>query len=248
MAAQSLRPGYLGPTSFAAIFPTDDGSGLPREGFDEEASYQHPLTKAIRMQMAGDILRSLRHYKAILPLVRGYCVSCHAGYVAETMEINAVEALQKTVDKFDLIHKPPDCGLVSLVLENTSRALDISPDLQAQDFHKICTGESLRLEVLGWLFATAGRSWLFGLGTSAFKDEKQPPMWRDQFLHDMLRASTTCLVLCTLLSPANDLMIWLFYENLLFTIMMCGYSGRSFLFLCTLMSSLLVFAYAFTAF
>jgi hypothetical protein len=175
--------------------------------------------------MATDVLKGLRHYDLIKVMVVGYCENCDAGIVPEAMGIAAVEALKDTVDQFDLTKRAPSAQLVASVLENTSRPLDLSPSLLARDFHKLITGKNLRFETLGWLLANAGRSWLFGLGIDYMKEGRQPS-WKDQFIHEMLKASTTCLFLATLVSPPNDIMIWMFYENLLFTSMMYGYSGE----------------------
>lgn len=229
VAAHTSRPGYLGPTSYAAILPPDDENVVSREhpdeseGAEEQYFYQHPLTKTMRMHMAADVFKSLRHYKTIRTLAKTYCTLTHTGYVAASLGVSAIDALEKTVDEFQLTTQPPDTILIERVLDNTSRTLEIAPSLAAQDFYKTCTGLSLRFEILGWIFATAGRSWLYG---SSPDTPRVPGSWKEPFIHEMLRSSTICLMLSTLHSPANDIMVWMSYENLLLTCMMCGYSSK----------------------
>jgi hypothetical protein len=175
------------------------------------------------MQMATDVMKTLRHFTLIRELVLDYCETCQSGVVPTPMEADAVNALRSTVDKFDLMSSLPDPNLVATVLGNTSRPLSISASLTSREFYKTYTGENLRFETIGWLLATAGRSLLWALGTFRQDDDS---LQRIRLADEMLRSSTACLVICSLVSPVNDIMIWLFHENLLFTSMMCGYSGE----------------------
>jgi hypothetical protein len=85
-------------------------------------------------------------------------------------------------------------------------------------------GENLRFELIGFLLATAGRSLTFGFVPDIFNDPNNKDM-KSRFADELLRASTTCLFLTTMLATVNDLTVWMYYENYLFTIMMCGYAG-----------------------
>ncbi|KAF2188919.1 hypothetical protein K469DRAFT_564200 [Zopfia rhizophila CBS 207.26] len=229
IAAQTYRPGYLGPTSYAAILPKNNESPLTadrRTSIDSDESnhvldHQHPLTKSMRMQMASSVLMSLRHFKLIRNLILKYCEKNQAGVIASSLIINALNALSTTVDQYNLINNAPDSQLVATVLENTSRPLSISLSTQPYELHKLFTGANLRLEIVGLLLATAGRSMMFGLASDRWNDNSRTAV-KPQFTDEMLRSSTTCLVLCTMVSPVNEVMIWMFYENLLITSIMCG--------------------------
>lgn len=122
------------------------------------------------------------------------------------------------------MHSVPDPRLVAKILENTSRPLEIPNNLKARDFHQICSGDNLRLEVLGFVFATAGRALSYGLCSYHFLDPANS-VSKSRLVDELLRASTTCTILCTLISPVNHLTIWMLYENYSFTIMMTGFSG-----------------------
>ncbi|KAF2466147.1 uncharacterized protein BDR25DRAFT_345731 [Lindgomyces ingoldianus] len=232
VAAQTYCPGYLGPTSYAAILPKEDESShsgarqasIDSDDSNHELAYQHPLTKTMRVQLANNVLRSLRNYRLIQDLILLYCENNQAGVVAAPLYANAVNALNNTVENYNLTDSSPDPRLVSIVLENTSQPLNIGPSTQASEFHGMITGDNLRLEIIGLLLASAARSMMFGLGPDSWSDNSRREL-RPQLLDEMLRSSTTCLVLCTLISPANDVMIWMFYENLLLTCVHCGYTS-----------------------
>lgn len=71
------QPGYLGPTSYSAILPKDEdnavvmrrGSSVISDGSEYEMAHQYPLTKSMRVQMATEVLKCLRHYPIIREVV-----------------------------------------------------------------------------------------------------------------------------------------------------------------------------------
>jgi hypothetical protein len=234
VAADVYHPGFLGPGSYAVLLPQDEESGVPRERevsvaserSDWELTHQHPLTKSMRYQMASDVLSTLRYYAAIKELVLWYNASSQAGVIPAQLQADAINAVESIVDKHNLRHAPPSPQLIAQVLESTSRPFILAQTLEARDFHILCSGENLRFEIIGCLLATAGRSLTFGFAPDLFSDPANRGL-KSQFVDELLRASTTCLFLCTMLATVNDITVWMFYENYLFTTMMCGYAGKS---------------------
>jgi hypothetical protein len=212
--------------------PQDEETGASRdrevsvasERSDWELTHQHPLTKSMRYQMASGVLRTLRYYPAIKELVLWYNAGNETGVVPAQVQVDAINAVESIVDKHNLMHAPPSPQLVSQVLESTSRPFILAQTLDARDFHILCSGENLRFETIGFLLATAGRSLTFGFAPDLLNDSANRGM-KSQFVDELLRASTTCLFLCTMLATVNDITVWMFYENYLFTTMMCGYAG-----------------------
>lgn len=233
MAADVYHPGFLGPGSYAVLLPQDDELERPRERelsvaserSDRELTHQHVLTKSMRHQMASDVLGTLRHYNSIRELVLWYNASNEAGVIPAQLQVDAINAMESIVDKHNLRRSPPSPQLIAQVLESTSRPFTISKTLDARDFHILCSGENLRFELIGFLLATAGRSLTFGFAPDLFADPANRGV-KSRFVDELLRASTTCLFLCTMISQVNDITIWMFYENYLFTTMMCGYAGK----------------------
>ncbi|EMD65050.1 hypothetical protein COCSADRAFT_26005 [Bipolaris sorokiniana ND90Pr] len=232
VAADVYHPGFLGPGSYAVLLAQDEEPGqLPeREGSvasersDRELTHQHTLSKSMRYQMAHDVLSTFRHYDIIKELVLWYNARNEAGVIPAPIGVDAVNALEAVVDKHNLRRKEPSPELIAQVLETTARPFTISQSLEARDLHILCSGENLRFEYIGFLLATAGRSLTFGFGPESYSDVSNKDM-RLRFTDELLRASTTCLFLTTMLATVNDLTVWMYYENYLFTVMMCGYAG-----------------------
>jgi hypothetical protein len=191
-----------------------------------DLTHQHPLTKSMRYQMASDVLATLRYYTSIRELILWYNASNEAGVIPAQLQVDAINAMESIVDKHNLQHSPPSPHLISQVLESTSRPFVMTQALEARDFHILCSGENLRFETIGYLLATAGRSLTFGFAPDIFSNPANRGL-KSQMIDELLRASTTCLFLCTMLATVNDITIWMFLENYMFTTMMCGYAGTS---------------------
>ncbi|KAF2851413.1 hypothetical protein T440DRAFT_448522 [Plenodomus tracheiphilus IPT5] len=232
VAADVYHPGFLGPGSYAVLLPQDEESGkhlereesVASERSDRELTHQHTISKSMRHQMANDVLITLRHYDSIRELVLWYNASNEAGVIPAQLQVDAINALESVVDKHNLRRAPPNPQLIAQVLESTSRPFVFSQSLEARDFHILCSGENLRFEIIGCLLATAGRSLTFGFAPELFNNPANRGS-KSRLVDELLRASTTCLFLTTMLATVNDLTIWLYYENYLFTTMMCGFAG-----------------------
>jgi hypothetical protein len=191
-----------------------------------ELTHQHPLTKSMRYQMASDVLATLRYFTAIRELILWYNTNNEAGIIPSQIQVDAINAIESIVDKHNLRYAPPSPQLISQVLESTSRPFPMAQALEARDFHILCSGENLRFEIIGFLLATAGRSLTFGFAPDVLSDPANRGL-RAKLVDELLRASTTCLFLCTMLATVNDITIWMYLENYLVTTMMCGYTGMS---------------------
>ncbi|KAF2825966.1 hypothetical protein CC86DRAFT_324733 [Ophiobolus disseminans] len=232
VAADVYHPGFLGPGSYAVLLPQDEETGIPREReisvaserSDWELTHQHALTKSMRHQMANDVLRVFRYFTAIKELVLWYNAGNEAGVIPAQIQVDAINGIEAIVDKHNLAKSAPSPQLIDQVLESTSRPFVIAQSLEASDFQILCSGENLRFEIIGFLLATAGRSLTFGFAPDVFSDPANRSL-KSQFIDELLRASTTCLFLCTMLATVNDITVWMYYENYLFTTMVCGYAG-----------------------
>lgn len=180
----------------------------------------------MRHQMAHNVLIALRHYDSIRELVVWFNANNQAGVIPAQLPIDAINALESVVDKHDLRRTAPSPQLIDQVLECTSRPFIISHSLEARDFHILCSAENLRFELVGFLFAIAGRALTFGFVPEMLKDSTADNS-KGRLTDELLRASTTCLFLTTMLATVNDLTIWMYYENYLFTTMVCSHAGTS---------------------
>lgn len=150
---------------------------------------------------------------------------CQAGVIPLPFDLSLVNALKSVVDRFNLIRSMPDPRLVEMVLQNSSQPLVISSTLRATDFHQLCSGDNIRFETIGFTLATAARALAYGACSHLFSDPANPGL-KSRLLDEMLRSSTSCIMLCSLISPVNDVMIWMLSENYSLTLMLCGFSGK----------------------
>lgn len=232
VAADLYHPGFLGPGSYAVLLPQDDETGRNRdregsvasERSDRELTHQYALSRSTRHQMARDVLSTFRYYNAIKDLIVWYNTGNEAGVIPAQLQVDAINALESVVDKHNLRRSPPSPELIAQVLECTSRPFTISQSLEARDFHILCSGDNLRFETIGFLLATAGRSLNFGFAPDLFHDPANKGL-KARFVDELLRASTTCLYLTTMLATVNDITVWMYLENYLLTTMMCGFAG-----------------------
>lgn len=105
--------------------------------------------------------------------------------------------------------------LSAKISQNTLSPLIIPTSITAREFHSLFTGQNLRWEFIGFLFACAGRLALAKPATSSiFVNANGEVVYRDRFCHEMMMASRTCVALCRHNGAVvNDLLIWLLYEN-----------------------------------
>lgn len=232
VAADVYHPGFLGPGSYAVLLPQDEDSRKPlereesvaSERSDRELTHQYTLSKSMRHQMANNVLVTLRHYDSIRELVLWFNASNEASVIPAQLQIDAINALESVVDKHNLRQSPPSPQFIAQVLESTSRPFVFSQSLEAHELQVLCSGENLRFEIVGCLLATAGRSLTFGFAPAVFNDPAHRGS-KSRLVDELLRASTTCLFLTTMLATVNDLTILLYYENFHFTTLMCGFAG-----------------------
>jgi hypothetical protein len=188
-------------------------------------THQYFLNKSMRREMVRGILSTFRHYPSIQELILWYNANNQAGVIPEQVQIDAINAIGPFVEKHNLRHAPPSAQLIDQILENSSKPLCVTHVTNPRDLHTVCSGNNLRLEMIGFLLATAGRSMAFGFSPDTFGGLENRGM-RARFADELLRASTVCLTLCPMISSVNDITVWMYYENYLFTTMVCGYSSK----------------------
>ncbi|KAF2999680.1 hypothetical protein E8E13_002029 [Curvularia kusanoi] len=232
VAADTYSPGYLGPGSYALLLPQDDGSesrqqreaSVTSDIPEHELTHQYTLKKAMRREVVTSILSVFRHYAAIQELVLWYNASNEAGVVPAQIQVDAINSIAPFVEKHNLRRVAPSPQLVDQIMENSRKPLCVTKITNPQDLHKACSGDNLRLEMIGFLLATAGRSLAFGFSTDTFAGPENRGL-RARFVDELLSASTQCITITSLIATVNDVTVWMYYENYLFTTMVCGYSG-----------------------
>ncbi|KAL2823363.1 hypothetical protein BDW59DRAFT_180669 [Aspergillus cavernicola] len=206
----SLPSGYFGPTSFVSAF---DGS---------PASTSTPSNDI--PQRRTKVLSSLTEYPTVECLVDEFYRTSQAVIVPTPFILNCMSGMRGIIEEGETpqgLHKK-----TTRILENTAQRLQIPSDVRGADFFKLFTGNRLRLEVIGTVYAIAGRASLFGFAHGRFLGSAgSPSAARIKFAQKMLTASDTALQVCRILTPVNDLTTWLLYENFLLSCMVIGDSS-----------------------
>ncbi|KAE8401934.1 hypothetical protein BDV37DRAFT_167924 [Aspergillus pseudonomiae] len=214
ITSRSLPTGYLGPTSFVAALEEDHelvSSPSDRQLQDDAGTAFPSELPLYWIQRTAEILRCLQDFPTIKQLVCEYYGLSKAA-VIPSLVLNALPSIQVTIEEAQLHKSPPE--QVARVLQNTKHMLPISSTTTGSHFHELFTGSNLRLEILGVLYAIAGRLSIFGLAHDRFP-RLNGMAARERFSRKMLAASDAVLQICQIIAPVNDLTIWMLYEILL---------------------------------
>ncbi|KAL3435331.1 hypothetical protein BDV09DRAFT_185100 [Aspergillus tetrazonus] len=224
---QSHPPGYFGPTSIVStltgslentLTPSDDGY--------QEVGSRHSVLPSYWVTETTKMLSILTEGPTIERLVcEFYGVTQSAvlptAFVLSLM--NEVRDFIKQSETSQTLHEK-----TIQVLESTAQRPRVPSDIMGRDFHKLFSGNRMRLEIIGVVYAIAGRASFFG-----FAQDKFPAFAgnafaeRHKFSRRMLTASETAVQICRMLTPTNDLTAWMLYENWLLSCMFHGDSSRS---------------------
>ncbi|KAK2873490.1 hypothetical protein FQN49_002327 [Arthroderma sp. PD_2] len=225
-----LPAGYLGPTSFVAALE-EDGESIssttqqPQGGPEFTAIYSS-IPQSWWMQRAAEAIGHLKEFSIMKDLIHNYCNISQSLAIAAPLVFNALAQIEITCNEnlSDTTTNEQILALTGLVVKNTGQAFDIPATVNGTNFHELYTGTSLRLEIIGIIYALAGRASYFGLSHNTFLDSTNSV--RDaKFPRKMLAASDTVIQVCRNLAPANDLTLWLLHENLLLSGVILGDSS-----------------------
>ncbi|PYH92418.1 hypothetical protein BO71DRAFT_457457 [Aspergillus ellipticus CBS 707.79] len=211
---ESLPTGYLGPTSFVAALADD--RGLVSDPKPESVTENRTLASlpSYWVRKATEVLSCLRDLPTIQKLVREHYILSQSTVTPAPFILSALDEMPTQLRQVS----------VMAVLQNTSHPLIISPDLEGKRFHGLYTGPRLRLEIIGVLCAIAGQASHFALAHDQFLGEGRA-VRREQFQKRMMAASESVIQICRLLTPTNDLTVWVLHQNVLLSGLVHGDSS-----------------------
>ncbi|GIJ83585.1 hypothetical protein Asppvi_002409 [Aspergillus pseudoviridinutans] len=213
-----LSAGYLGPTSFVSVLGEGDGANELVPTADESTAASS--VPGWWVKRATEVVGHLVEFPTLKQSILEFYGVSQAAVIAAPFVLNALSQMQDTYHAYQLDQGETEIpALVATVLDNTRRKFSVPPTVDGAHFHRLYTGSSLRLEILGVVYALAGRASQFGLGRPKNK------LLSSHFARRMLAASDTALETCRYLSPVNDLTLWLLHENLLLSTLVLGHSS-----------------------
>lgn len=185
--------------------------------------------RAEQIAVVAEIMAHFRHLDMIEKLLQAYYDRSPAALVPGQLILPALASLRFCMK--DVMASPNLSGpgvdgrnlqqLADRIVHATSGSIDFDKSCSPSDFCATYTGQSLRLETIGLVFALAGRSCLLGPGRG---DDRRD---EDEFVHTMFRCSTCCLQIAREVTESIiDPLVWLSYENLLLTMSIQGDAGK----------------------
>ncbi|KAL2844226.1 hypothetical protein BJX68DRAFT_243206 [Aspergillus pseudodeflectus] len=214
----ALPSGYFGPTSWVAAFENSPSTGFSPSYDTAELQAEEPMLSSSHLPSfwvpeVTKLLTHLAHYSTIEQLVRELYSLTQASVVPRPIILESIATMRGLIEEGDtpqILHRK-----TTQVLENTARKFHIPPGTKGKDFHQLFTGSRLRLEIVATVYVIAAQASFFGFAHERFF---KGVAWsvsaaRIKFARKMLAASDIALQVCRILSPVNDLMIWLLYES-----------------------------------
>ena len=216
-----LLSGYFGPTSFVSHL-TDDVDLASEDQSPEEEAAQRVL-EPYWVQKITEILLTLGDFTNFEELIREYYAISQSAVIPAPFVLNSLaplKAMCQGINSKDL--DDPTSTLTVRIIHNTAETFEIPPSIAGKDFHTLFTGSAIRLEAIGLACSLAGRASYFGLDHDKFGGQSS----RSQFSRSMLALADTALYICKMLTPLNDLTIWLVRENLMLSDLVNGDSSK----------------------
>jgi hypothetical protein len=221
-------PGYYGSTSYYSVFDRVDHvptattdsqpSGPAGDTFSAGIRNDNPDVSQ-SLQLGSWILHSLQHVSIIQSLVEMYILTSKVSPTATSIPLEAVETLQHLASRD--VH-----ALAQKITRNTQKPLQVPPDMHASTFSTLFTGENLRWDYLGLVFAWAGLSLSMSLPNENGSPTTPDGISKTSFAQLLTACSDACIALCRQNSRANDILSWCLYENLILQTFQHGESSE----------------------
>ncbi|KAL4876270.1 hypothetical protein BJY04DRAFT_200180 [Aspergillus karnatakaensis] len=224
---QSLPQVYFGPTSFVSAFADGlETASSPSNRTSQPSCDGNYVLPPYWVSETSKVLALLTEYTTIEQLVLSFYEVTQAANVPTFFINKFVAGMQGIIEQgetTDSLHQK-----TTEILKKTAPRFQVPSDIKAKDFHKLVTRSELRLEIIGIVLSIAARASFFGFASDRFPGSaKASSAARIDFARVMLAASETVIQVCKMLTPVNDLMVWLLYENWIVACMVDGDSSSS---------------------
>lgn len=165
----------------------------------------------VKIEYTSKLIGLLRPFSIFEVLVDHQLLRNQVFSIASSLVLGALPHVKSFIERENM----SDNALAQKITENTLHPLVVPSSMTASEFHTLFTGQNLRWEFVGFLFACAGRSALVEPSKDGtFLDCSLEIVDRAAFVHQLMMASRTCVALCRQNGAVvNDILIWLLYEN-----------------------------------
>ncbi|KAK5109875.1 hypothetical protein LTR62_006482 [Meristemomyces frigidus] len=219
MSYRERKVGFLGPTSYSAIFTENQaslGASDPEDLFDPEPSETLPISPE-KIQRGADVLAMLRDIPLYEKFMQRFYDLCDGILVMQPAHRLWVDDLWAEFSSL-LIEGRPDQlrSLSELVWRNTLTPMKLHGQMTSQEWAKSASGRCLRWEVVGSILTHTGLTAIcLSDWDSIFDDIRDRYVDRATFAERMRKASEYCLCFCYEAEVLNELYVCFMYEDLL---------------------------------
>ena len=216
-APKAADSGYYGSTSYYSVFDRVDHIPTATTDSQPPGPAGDMLSAGTRsddpgvgqsLQHGSWILKTLQHVSIIQSLVDTYIRTSQVSPTATLIPLKAVETLQHLASED--VH-----ALAQKITRNTQKPLQVPPEMHASTFSTLFTGDNLRWEFLGLVFAWAGLSLSMSLLNQKGSATTPDGISKTSFAQRLTACSDACITLCRQNAHTNDILSWSLYENLI---------------------------------
>ncbi|KAJ5555325.1 hypothetical protein N7461_003795 [Penicillium sp. DV-2018c] len=223
---QPLLAGYFGPTSFVSPLTEDVDLAAGDQGLGLDTVSVQRVLPPYWVHKISEVLLTLSDFTTAETLIREFYAVSQGAIIAAPFVLNSLNPVKEMCRDSISDHNFDNftSSVTVRIIQNTSELFQVPPTMKGRDFHALFTGPAIRLEIIGLLCALAGRARYLGVAGYKSNGSLTP---RYEYARKMLAASDAALHICKIITPLNDLTIWLVQENLLLTDLVNGDSSPS---------------------
>lgn len=215
-----ILSGYFGPMSF--LSPLTDAGDLAPAGKNLESNAIRDVSPSYWVQKIIEILHTIGDFTIVEGLVREYYSLSQSAVIPAPFVVNSLDPLKAALFECgDKNYGESIKELTVQIIHNTAEIFEIPSSITGKEFHTLYSGSAIRLEIIGVICSIAGRAGYLGLARAGLGKHVSV----SQFARAMLAASDIIIHLCKILTPINDLTIWLVHEDLLLSDLVEGDSS-----------------------
>ncbi|KAL6229412.1 hypothetical protein BDW75DRAFT_245760 [Aspergillus navahoensis] len=214
----STTPGYLGSTSFSAVFSEHRTDISFEEGNYAPDGVLSKLTDQYRLESGLEVIKFLYRNTIWETLIRKFYDS-HLITVVSKLVIDAI--LQSLRRIFDALDREKDveeqlCYLVQRIFQSSAHPLISHASMTVEEYFASFTDENLRWEVVGLVLATAGIAMMSASDSDPDVLRVAPePQSVEKLRTKLVEASRTCLLFCATAASVNELLGFYQYNDML---------------------------------
>ncbi|KAL3429951.1 hypothetical protein BDV09DRAFT_31436 [Aspergillus tetrazonus] len=214
----STTPGYLGSTSFSAVFSEHRANISFEEGNHAPDGVLSKLTDRYRLESGLEVIKFLYRNNIWEILIRKFYAG-HLMAVVSNLIIRAIIISLRRI--FDAIDREEDVekqlrDLVQRIFQSSAHPLTSHASMTVEEYFASFTDENLRWEVVGLVLATAGIAMMSTSDDDPDVLRVAPDAQGAEMLRSRLvEASRTCLLFCATAASVNELLGFYQYNDML---------------------------------